>query len=289
MTSNIPPSTPQAEQPGANGTDLYQAAYACLMEADIERKLALTTQLWEDSQQQRLQRDPASPLAQAVPQPGRPPRPELVDPRKVPRRRLNSENGRLALLHAVAHIEFNAINLALDAAYRFRGMPDQYYADWIRVAAEEAYHFSLVRARMAELGGHYGELPAHNGLWEQACKTTDDVMVRMALVPRVLEARGLDVTPGMMERLREVGDEATVAVLEIILRDEIDHVRIGSHWYRYCCEQRGLEPEATFRELLRTVMKAPLRGPFYEAGRLMAGFSAEELHELRLLEENWVA
>ena len=141
---------------------------------------------------------------------------------------------------------------------------------------------------MAQLGGEYGGLPAHNGLWEQACKTDHDVLVRMALVPRVLEARGLDVTPPMIEKLKQVGDEETVAVLEIILRDEIGHVKIGSDWYRYCCEQRGVEPEATFRQLIRDIMQAPLRGPFYEAGRLLAGFSREELAQLRLLEENWV-
>jgi uncharacterized ferritin-like protein (DUF455 family) len=187
----------------------------------------------------------------------------------------------------VAHIEFNAINLALDAVYRFRDLPEAYYGDWLQVAAEEAYHFSLLRERLRELDCTYGELPAHNGLWEQACKTDHDVLIRMALVPRVLEARGLDVTPGMMQRLREVGDEPTIAILEIILRDEIGHVRIGSHWFRYCCAQRGLEPEATFRQLIREVLQGPLRGPFYTEARLQAGFSANELAQLEAMEKTW--
>ena len=269
--------------------DFYAAVYHCLMISDPAMKVAGTRDLHRAYQQRQLIRAAEVVPAVRVEIPGRPLRPELVHPKYVKRRKLGSEAGRFALLHAVAHIEFNAINLALDAAYRFREMPEAYYADWLRVAVEEAYHFGLVCERMRALGGEYGDLPAHNGLWEQALKTDDDVLVRMALVPRVLEARGLDVTPGMMERLREVGDHDSVAVLEIILRDEIGHVRIGSEWYRYCCAQRGQEPESTFRQLLRDVMKAPLRGPFYEEGRLLAGFSTQELEQLRLLEANWVA
>lgn len=269
--------------------NLYVAAYACLMETSLERKLACATQLYADWQAGSLMREntPDCPV-RAIPLPGRPPKPELVHPKYVKQRKLTTPEGRLALLHAVAHIEFNAINLGLDAVYRFRDMPDAYYGDWLQVAAEEAYHFTLLQQRMADLGGQYGDLPAHNGLWEQACKTDDDVMVRMALVPRVLEARGLDVTPGMMERLREVGDGQTVGILEIILRDEIGHVRIGSHWFRHCCLQRRLEPEATFRQLLREVMQAPLRGPFYTEARLQAGFSATELEQLLEMEKSWV-
>jgi uncharacterized ferritin-like protein (DUF455 family) len=267
--------------------NLYAASYACLMETDLEQKLACARQLYAGWQAGLLQREniPASP-ALAIPVPGRPARPELVHPRQVKQRKLSTPEGRRALLHAIAHIEFNAINLGLDAVYRFRDMPDAYYGDWLQVAAEEAYHFSLLHERLQAFDCEYGDLPAHNGLWEQACKTDYDVMVRMALVPRVLEARGLDVTPGMMERLREVGDEQTVSILEIILRDEIGHVRIGSHWFRYCCEQRGQEPEATFRALVHDVLQAPLRGPFYIEARLQAGFSAEELRQLQNMDEN---
>lgn len=261
--------------------DLYTAAYACLMERDIGRKLACAQALSAQWQAGALVRDTVAPCpVQAVPVPGRPPKPELVDPKLVPQRKLSTLAGRQALLHAVAHIEFNAINLALDAVYRFRTMPDAYYGDWLQVAAEEAYHFSLVRGRLAELGMAYGDLPAHNGLWEQACKTAHDVLVRMALVPRVLEARGLDVTPGIMQRLQEVGDTASVQVLEVILRDEVGHVRIGSRWYHHCCAQRGLEPESTFRRLIQEFMGVPLRGPFNTEARLQAGFGVAELQQL---------
>ena len=270
--------------------NLYSKTYACLMEQDVERKLAAATQLYADWQAGSLVRKILSECpVLAVPVAGRPVKPELVHPKQVKQRKLSTLEGRKALLHAVAHIEFNAINLALDAVYRFRDMPDAYYGDWLQVAAEEAYHFGLVRARLRELGGDYGDLPAHNGLWEQACKTDYDVMVRMALVPRVLEARGLDVTPSMMARLREVNDLPTVGILEIILRDEIGHVRIGSRWYRHCCEQRGLEPEATFRQLLREVLQAPLRSPLFTEARLQAGFTAAELEELLAMERSWDA
>lgn len=268
--------------------NLYLATYDCLLQTDPQCKAQQATQLYAAWQEGQLSRAESTPAVEPIPVPGRPAKPELVPPKAVKQRKLSSLAGRQALLHAVAHIEFNAINLALDAVYRFRDMPDAYYGDWLQVAAEEAYHFGLLQGRLHDFDCAYGDLPAHNGLWEQACKTDYDVMVRMALVPRVLEARGLDVTPGMMARLQEVGDEQTVSVLEIILRDEIGHVRIGSRWFRHCCEQRGLEPEATFRKLLREVMKAPLRGPFYTEARLQAGFSAEEMEKLLEMERTWV-
>jgi len=206
--------------------------------------------------------------------------PLLVPPRELPKRGFTTLAGRAALIHAVAHIEFNAINLAWDAVYRFRDMPQAYYDDWVRVADEEAYHFSLLRTRLVELGYDYGDFSAHNGLWEMARDTAHDVLVRMALVPRVLEARGLDVTPGMMARLRAAGDEETVALLEIILRDEIGHVEIGSRWFRWLCEQRGLVAESVFRELIQRYMKGQIKGPFHRDARLQAGFSESELAAL---------
>lgn len=257
------------------------------METVPEQKVACVKQLYADWQTGLLEYGNTQDCSvRSVRVPGRPAKPELVHPKKVPQRKLSSAEGRRALLHAVAHIEFNAINLALDAVYRFRDMPDEYYRDWLQVAAEEAYHFSLVCERMDALGIAYGDLPAHNGLWEQACKTEHDVMVRMALVPRVLEARGLDVTPSMMERLRDVGDADSVAVLAIILHDEIGHVRIGSHWFHYCCQQSGVEPDSTFRQLICEVMRSPLRGPFHHAARLQAGFSEAELEALLLMDKD---
>jgi len=168
----------------------------------------------------------------------------------------------------------------LDAVYRFRDMPDDYYADWLKVASEEAYHFSLLDNRLQAMGYEYGQFPAHNGLWEMVLKTDRDVLIRMALVPRVLEARGLDVTPGMMQRLEKTGDSETVDILKIILRDEIGHVAIGSRWFKYCCGLQNVEPEATFRGLLHEYMGGSLRGPFYTEGRLQAGFTQDEIDEL---------
>ena len=184
------------------------------------------------------------------------------------------------MIHAILHIEFNAINLALDAVYRFRDMPEQYYSDWLLVASEEAYHFSLLEKRLNDMGYAYGDMPAHNGLWEMVLKTDHDVLIRMALVPRVLEARGLDVTPGMIEKLKKVGDVKTVEILRIILRDEIGHVAIGSHWFKYCCELKKLEPEKTFRDLLIEYMGRGPNGPLHEEARLQAGFSQNEIDEL---------
>lgn len=262
--------------------NLYTRARACLDAAEPHIKQQLTQDVAKDWAQGKLARENVLP-PEIIADPGRPARPLLVSPREVPQRKLTSEEGRVALIHAIAHIEFNAINLALDAVYRFRSMPDQFYTDWLKVAVEEAYHFSLLRNRLQNMGHDYGDFPAHNGLWEMACKTADDVLVRMALVPRVLEARGLDVTPGMIDRLEAVGDVATVEILHIIFRDEIGHVDIGSHWFRYCCEQRELDPSSTFRRLLEEHMKGHIKGPFAEDARLQAGFDAEDMALLREL------
>ncbi|MCC5811901.1 MAG: ferritin-like domain-containing protein [Ectothiorhodospiraceae bacterium] len=253
-----------------------------MAEREPESKCRLAVALRRAWDAGLLERLPA-PAPGPIGEPGRPERPLLVPPRELVQRKLGTDAGRAALVHAVAHIEFNAINLALDAVYRFRNMPDRYYADWLRVAAEEASHFRMLRARLWELGCDYGDFPAHSGLWEMCRETAHDVMVRMALVPRVLEARGLDVTPGMMERLRAAGDQATVDCLAVILREEQAHVAIGSHWFRHCCEQRGLAPEALFRELLRQYMRGGLKGPFNVGARLKAGFSEQELRELERL------
>jgi uncharacterized ferritin-like protein (DUF455 family) len=212
--------------------------------------------------------------------PGRPDFPRLVNPAEVPRRRLGTEAGRVALVHAIAHIEFNAINLALDAVCRFRGMPELYYRDWVSVAADESRHFRWLSQRLTELGAAYGEFPAHNGLWEMAERTADSCLVRMALVPRVLEARGLDVTPAMIERLRQVGDEKTATTLELILEEEVRHVAIGSKWFNYCCEREGRDAAATFIELLGTRYPGAVRGPLNTAARLAAGFTQAEMAAL---------
>ena len=214
--------------------------------------------------------------------PGRPQKPRLVPPRQLPHRRLGSTLGRATLLHALAHIEFNAINLAWDAVYRFRQMPAAFYADWTSIAGEEACHFRLLCGRLDADGFGYGDFDAHDGLWEMACKTAHDPLVRMALVPRVLEARGLDVTPGIMRRLQQAGDTAAVEVLKIILHDEIGHVDIGSRWFRYLCAERRLDPDATFAQLLDEYMGGQVKQPFHYRARQQAGFNTVEM---ALLEE----
>jgi uncharacterized ferritin-like protein (DUF455 family) len=261
---------------------LYPQVYRVLMTDDHEQKCRQAADLYRQWQQGALRRIVEGEIHR-IESPGRPARPELVRPQDVPRRRLNSIEGRVALIHAITHIEFNAINLALDAVYRFREMPDAFVGDWLQVGVEEAYHFGLLRERLRSLGFDYGDFPAHNGLWEMAVKTDFDPLVRMALVPRVLEARGLDVTPGMIEKLEKAGDSETVACLHIILRDEIGHVAIGSHWFRHLCDQRGQDAEQTFRDLIRDYMRGVLPGPFHIDARLQAGFTETELKELETM------
>lgn len=260
--------------------DIRQLALDCLRESSVEAKLQRTAEAW------RLIEPggwpvPAgeAPWGVRIEHPGRPAAPVLVAPAQLAQRKLHHAEGRAALVHAVAHIEFNAINLAWDAVYRFPGMPADYYLDWASVAADEARHFRLLAARLADLGHAYGDFPAHDGLWQMALDTDHDPLVRMALVPRVLEARGLDVTPGMIERLRRVGDDETVAVLDVILREEVRHVAIGSRWFSFLCNQRSLDPAAEFLRLVRE-HAVVLRLPFNQTARLAAGFASAELEAL---------
>ncbi len=212
--------------------------------------------------------------------PGRPARPPLVHPREVGRRAMHTTEGRAALIHALAHIEFNAINLALDAAWRFDAMPDNFFGDWLKVAAEEALHFSLLDAHLRTLGHAYGDLNAHNSLWEMADKTRDDLLARMALVPRTLEARGLDATPAVRAKLAQAGDAQAAAILDIILRDEVGHVAIGNHWYGWLCRRDGLDPVAIYPQMARRYQAPVLKGPFNLDARRAAGFTDEELAAL---------
>ncbi|HLU80334.1 MAG TPA: ferritin-like domain-containing protein [Burkholderiaceae bacterium] len=218
--------------------------------------------------------------------PGRPPRPELVVPSQVPRRSMASQEGRASLLHALAHIEFNAINLALDILWRFPGMPDAFYVDWYKVAFEEAEHFSMLAQRLQSLGFAYGDFPAHNGLWEMAEKTRSDILARIALVPRTLEARGLDVSPAIRQRLMQAGDAESAALLDIILRDEVGHVAIGNHWYNWLCAQRQIDPVDTYERLALEYRAPRLRGPFNLEARREAGFNERELASLQRMAED---
>ena len=261
----------------ASTRNLFDLAQACIEAVDPAEKVRLTRAAAAALHRGEISLD-AAPAPQPISEPGRPARPTHVDPATVPRRKLGSAEGRAAFLHALAHIEFNAINLAWDAVYRFRDLPREYYLDWARVAGEEAYHFQLLRDRLCELGYDYGSFEAHNGLWETARKTAHDVLVRMALVPRVLEARGLDVTPGMIQRLRQVDDLRSAEILDIILRDEIGHVAIGTYWFSYLCAQRAWDRDSTFERLVREHVTG--RGPrsIDRALRTVAGFSEREMN-----------
>ena len=258
---------------------LFDQALICLKLAEPELKVAATLALQESWMKQGLKTKSSQPVVPLL-TPGRPDKPDLVDPKEVPRRRFNSLKGRLTLVHAIAHIEFNAINLALDAVYRFQHMPEQYYTDWCLVAAEEAQHFTMLSNYLQSHGVAYGDLPAHNGLWEMAVKTDADVLVRMALVPRVLEARGLDVTPGMINKLQSTGDIQLISILQKIFDDEIGHVKIGSYWYQTLCKERNIESEKQFLELIDKYMHGAKFGPFETEARNKAGYSNEEMQSL---------
>ena len=262
-------------------TNLHQVAYDCLAENDVEKKCISAQALFEGISSGKLTASPVElPSLQEA---GRPARPELVHPREVPKRKLGTVQGRAAAIHSFCHIEFNAINLACDAVYRFQGLPDEFYLDWSRIAAEEAYHFGLLSKRLDQLGYVYGDFPAHNGLWELAQKTAGDVLDRMALIPRVMEARGLDVTPAIQKKFKNVNDLETVEVLDIILRDEITHVKAGTVWFHYVCHQRGLEPEPTYLDLVKKYMKGDIQCPMHFQARLEAGFTASELEMLEIM------
>jgi uncharacterized ferritin-like protein (DUF455 family) len=212
--------------------------------------------------------------------PGRPDLPRLVSPKEVASRSPFTTEGRAALLHAITHIEFNAINLALDAVWRFTGMPLEYYRDWLQVASEEALHFTLLREHLQSLGFDYGSFDAHDGLWSMTERTAHDITARMALVPRTLEARGLDATPPLQAKLARCGDTRAVEILDVILRDEVGHVAIGNHWYRWLCERDGLDAEAHYPELARRYGAPRLRAPFNLPARRAAGFSEAEIARL---------
>lgn len=209
--------------------------------------------------------------------PARPDRPELLAPSQMPKRgRAGSERSRIALLHALAHIELNAIDLAWDAAARFGAdMPPEFTADWISVGDDEARHFQMLTGRLAELGAAYGDLPAHDGLWEAALETRHDLAARLAVVPQVLEARGLDVSPATVDRLSAAGDEASAAIVDEIYNDEIGHVRIGNRWFRYMCESQGQSPPETFRRLVRRHFRGRVKPPFNDSARAKAGLTTE--------------
>ncbi len=209
--------------------------------------------------------------------PGRPAKPELVAHTSLKSKPLTSPEGRALLLHAIAHIELNAIDLALDVVWRFAGMPEDFYRDWVRIAKEEAKHFLLIQQHMVGMGFDYGHFPAHNSLWEMAERTRADIVARIGLVPRTMEARGLDASPGVKNKLISAGDHAAGRIMDIILEDEIGHVAAGNRWYRYVCETKGLDPISTYRQLIQQYDAPKLKSPYNLQARRLAGFEEEEL------------
>jgi len=257
--------------------ELRARALECLLESDPAAKVGMVAGLAEQHRQGRWTVDASAVLAEPAGIPGRPHKPDLVPPLQVGRRSMATDAGRAMLVHALAHIEFNAVNLALDALWRFPGLPEAYYSDWLRVAKEEASHFVMLSKHLATLGFAYGDFPAHNSLWEMVEKTSGDVVARMALVPRTLEARGLDAIPPLRAKLAQAGDLAAAAILDILLVEEEGHVEIGNRWFFHLCAERDLEPMATY-DTLTILYKAPvLKGPFNIEARRRAGFSEAEL------------
>jgi len=255
-------------------TPLAQMAVEVLTTADAHAKTALSRHHAATWQSARAAGElPAIGHAAPPDRPARPIAPELLDPRDVPRRKPGSPAGRIALLHAVAHIELNAVDLHWDLIARFthNPMPPGFYDDWVKAADEESRHFGLMSDCLTALDSHYGALPAHSGMWRAAEDTADDVMGRLAVVPMVLEARGLDVTPGMIKVFRNAGAEQAVAALETIYAEEVAHVAYGSKWFHFLCGRHELDPKATFHDLVQRYFHPPLRPPFNEAKRADAG------------------
>lgn len=257
-------------------TTLRQAALLPLSEANSTSKAHLTTAL-------ELTLPSGAELDVVMPSgiPGRPSLPQLVRATALKQLSLRTPEGRASLIHSIVHIEMNAIDLALDVAARFAGMPDRFYVDWIAIAKEEAFHFTLLREHLNTYGFDYGDFDAHNSLWEMAERTKGDILARIALVPRTLEARGLDASPQVKMKLVGAGDVKAGEILDVILRDEIGHVSIGNKWYRWLCEQRGLDPISTYAKLVEEYEPPKLRRPFNLEARRLAGFDEIELQALQ--------
>ena len=265
--------------------ELRHRALEVLCFSDPEQKAAAALDLYAQKALYSIaDTAPALPVPESE-LPGRPARPELKHHTEVGRRSPATPEGRAILIHAIAHIEFNAINLALDAVWRFDGMPQQYYYDWLQVAAEEARHFRLLRDHLQQCHGKdYGDYPAHQGQWTMCEKTAGDITARMALVPRTMEARGLDATPQIQNKLRNTHAPdalAAVEILDIILREEVGHVAIGNHWYRWLCEKDGRDPVPLYQELATRYEAPRMRPPFNESARLAAGFTVTEMDWLK--------
>jgi uncharacterized ferritin-like protein (DUF455 family) len=257
--------------------NIFQFAETALHGSNCKELLALTHKAQQLALNGQLRFESTAPV-QPIENVQFPKHPILLSPREMPKRKLGTPAGLAAFFHAIAHVEFVAIYLAWDIVYRFRDLPEEFYLDWLRVADEEAQHFELLRTKLQAFGIDYGELPAHSGLWDLAQETAHDILVRLALVPRCMEAHGLDVTPPLIEKFKQLGDDDSVAILTRILTDEVGHVALGSKWFKFLCEQQNLDVENQYQTLLLTYYKGgALKGGFNRELRLTAGFSETEL------------
>ncbi len=259
--------------------NIFTIAETCLHQADPVLKIETTHYAQGLFNNGQLSFDSITPVLD-IAKTKFPDKPQLLKPRDMPRRRLSSITGRAAFFHALAHIEFIAIYLAWDILYRFRGFPEKFYQDWLQVADEEAQHFTLIRQHLQEMGVDYGDLPAHSGLWQHAEDTAGDILARLALVPRCMEARGLDVTPQMIKKFKQQDDQKSVKLLTRILSDEVGHVKIGSYWFKKLCQQRGFNHEEKFKQMITTYYQGKPKGPFNRDLRIIAGFSDAEINWL---------
>lgn len=264
-------------------SDIFVGIEKALMSSSVEETINLTRQAFQQLQADVNFVEPADRQIKGIEQVCFPAKPICVNPRDLPRRRLGSDAGKSSFIHSIAHIEFNAIKLALDIAYRFKGLPVQFYRDWLFVANDECKHFELLNQHLAKYDCEYGDFPSHDGLWSMAAKTDEDILARLSLVPRYLEARGLDVTPLMVTKLKAQKDTAAAAILELILEEEVTHVAHGTKWLDYVCEQFSLQRENVYFENINHYMKGQILGPFNRTLRLRAGFTDSELNELERL------
>lgn len=255
-------------------TSLRAAATHAILSTDLDEKTELAQEAARRWHARRLSL--RSPLDPDLPErPGRPAKPELVPPKATEKRSLHTLPGRIAMLHALAHIELNAVDLALDIVARFatEPVPHSFFDGWMQVAFEESKHFRMVRERLKALGADYGDMPAHDGLWQAAHSTRNDLTARLAVVPLILEARGLDVTPSLQVKMRETGDIESADVLKVIYDDEKGHVAIGAKWFRFLCARERRDPAATFKELVRANFRGSLKAPFNDVARAEAGLT----------------
>jgi len=258
-------------------SNLFECAEAFLSSSSIDEMLSITHHAKQQLDEGKLSfsfNKPVLPIELVQ----FPVKPELMAPRNMPKRKLNTSEGIAAFFHAIAHIEFVAISLAWDLLYRFRDLPLEFYQDWLIIADEEAQHFELLNIHLLKTGYLYGDFPAHGGLWDHAIDTADDLLARLALVPRCMEARGLDVTPAMIDKFKGLEDNDSVALLTRILTDEVGHVERGSFWYKFVCQQQGIDPNSNYQDILLRYYKGKKpKGPFNRELRIIAGFSHAEL------------